>query len=69
MDQAAGDTGQRRLYSVETAAVLLGIGRTAVYDEIRQGRLRTVRRGRRRLVPLEWIDEYVELLKREAEAA
>lgn len=60
---------QRRLHSVEAAAELLGIGRTAAYDEIRLGRLRTVRRGRRRLVPPEWIDEYVELLKREAETA
>ncbi|MFD0311297.1 helix-turn-helix domain-containing protein [Streptomyces sp. NPDC127119] len=58
-----------RLCSVEVAAELLGIGRTATYDEIRLGRLRTVRRGRRRLVPVEWIDEYVELLKHEADTA
>ncbi|MFH8793304.1 helix-turn-helix domain-containing protein [Streptomyces sp. NPDC017941] len=66
---ALAPVARRRLHSVEVAAELLGIGRTAAYDEIRLGRLRTVRRGRRRLVPSEWIDEYVELLKREAEAA
>ncbi|SED10557.1 DNA binding domain-containing protein, excisionase family [Streptomyces sp. 3213] len=70
MDVAAtAVSAQPRLHSVEAAAELLGIGRTATYDEIRLGRLRTVRRGRRRLVPTEWIDEYVELLKHEAEAA
>ncbi|MFJ2736796.1 excisionase family DNA-binding protein [Streptomyces sp. NPDC087317] len=70
MDTAtAGAPVPRRLHSVEAAAALIGIGRTATYDEIRLGRLRTVRCGRRRLVPTEWIDEYVELLKREAEAA
>ena len=70
MDAAAtAILAQPRLHSVEAAAELLGIGRTATYDEIRLGRLRTVRRGRRRLVPTEWIDEYVELLKYEAEAA
>ncbi|MFE1309940.1 excisionase family DNA-binding protein [Streptomyces sp. NPDC058755] len=70
MDTAAtASPAQRRLHSVEAAAALIGIGRTATYDEIRLGRLRTVRCGRRRLVPTEWIDEYVELLKREAEAA
>ena len=37
-----------------------------VYEEIRLGRLQTVRIGRRRLVPREYIDGYVELLKREA---
>ncbi|MFF3214019.1 excisionase family DNA-binding protein [Streptomyces sp. NPDC002886] len=60
---------ERRLHSVEQAAELLGVGRSTAYEEIRLGRLRTVRSGRRRLVPTEYVDEYVELLKREAEAA
>lgn len=58
-----------RLHRVEAAAVFLNIKRTKAYEEIRLGRLRTVRIGRRRLVPTEYIDDYVELLKREAEAA
>ncbi|MEV4927882.1 excisionase family DNA-binding protein [Streptomyces roseoverticillatus] len=70
MDKAAIASAVKvRLHSVEAAAEIIGIGRSATYDEIRLGRLRTVRRGRRRLVPTEWIDEYVELLKREAETA
>ncbi|MFI8828590.1 excisionase family DNA-binding protein [Streptomyces sp. NPDC053431] len=51
------------------AAYLLGFERTTVWEEIRLGRLRTVRVGRRRLVPTEYIDEYVEMLKRESDAA
>ncbi|MFI8767298.1 helix-turn-helix domain-containing protein [Streptomyces sp. NPDC053792] len=58
-----------RLHRVEDAAVFLRIKRTKAYEEIRLGRLRTVRIGRRRLVPTEYIDDYVDLLKREAEAA
>ncbi|MGW3328908.1 excisionase family DNA-binding protein [Streptomyces virginiae] len=59
----------RRLHSVEEAAELLNVGRSTAFEEIRLGRLRTVRVGRRRLVPIEYVDEYVELLKREAQAA
>ncbi|WP_405636595.1 helix-turn-helix domain-containing protein [Streptomyces sp. NBC_00056] len=57
------------LYRPEEAAVVLRIGRSMVYEEIRLGRLRTVRIGRRRLVPPEYVTAYVELLKREAQAA
>lgn len=60
---------ERRLHSVEEAAELLNVGRSTAFEEIRLGRLRTVRVGRRRLVPTEYVDEYVELLKREAQAA
>jgi excisionase family DNA binding protein len=37
----------------------LGIGETLGNAEIRAGRLRTVKIGRRRLVPREALDEYV----------
>ncbi|MFD3532534.1 helix-turn-helix domain-containing protein [Streptomyces sp. NPDC058664] len=66
---AAPSVEYRRLHRVEDAAVFLSIKRTKAYEEVRLGRLRTVRIGRRRLVPSEYIDDYVELLKREAEAA
>lgn len=59
-------TPQRRLHRIETAAEILDVGRSTAYEEIRLGRLRTVRVGRRRLVPTEFIEDYVELLKREA---
>ncbi|MDW6061556.1 helix-turn-helix domain-containing protein [Streptomyces sp. FXJ1.4098] len=70
MDTApAASTPQRRLHRVEAAAELLDIKRSTAYERIRLGRLRTVRVGRRRLVPTEYNEEFVELLKREAEAA
>ncbi|MGW2349275.1 helix-turn-helix domain-containing protein [Actinacidiphila glaucinigra] len=56
-----------RLHRVEVAAQLLGVKRSTAYEEIRLGRLRTVRIGRRRLVPTEYINEYIELLKHESE--
>ncbi|MCQ6245240.1 helix-turn-helix domain-containing protein [Streptomyces malaysiensis] len=62
-------TPQRRLHRVEAAAEILDIKRSTAYEQIRLGRLRTVRIGRRRLVPTEYIDEYIELLKAEASAA
>ncbi|MFD6548476.1 helix-turn-helix domain-containing protein [Streptomyces sp. NPDC058398] len=57
------------LYRPEEAAIVLRIGRSTVYEEMRLGRLQTVRIGRRRLVPPEYIAQYVELLKREAQEA
>ncbi|MFJ8587525.1 helix-turn-helix domain-containing protein [Streptomyces sp. NPDC093595] len=60
---------QRRLHSVSDAAYVLGFERTTVWEQIRLGRLRTVRVGRRRLVPTEYIEEYIEMLKRESDAA
>ncbi|MGW0625236.1 excisionase family DNA-binding protein [Streptomyces sp. NPDC002758] len=59
-------TEPQRLLRVETVAQLLDLARSTVYEEIRLGRLRTVRIGRRRLIPTEYVDEYVDLLKREA---
>jgi excisionase family DNA binding protein len=59
-------TEHQRLLRVEAVAQLLDLARSTVYEEIRLGRLRTVRIGRRRLIPAEYVDEYVDLLKREA---
>ncbi|UAC02263.1 excisionase family DNA-binding protein [Dactylosporangium vinaceum] len=44
---------------------LLSISRTVIYEQIRAGRLRTVKCGRTRLVPDTAIAEYVALLERE----
>ena len=46
-----------RLMSIEQAARALGIGRTALYSEIGAGRIRSVKVGRRRLVPSSAISE------------
>ncbi|MFF7171705.1 helix-turn-helix domain-containing protein [Streptomyces pseudovenezuelae] len=58
---------EQLLFRPEEVAKALSIGRSMVYEEIRLGRLQTVRIGRRRLVPPEYIARYVELLKHEAE--
>ncbi|WP_327409299.1 helix-turn-helix domain-containing protein [Streptomyces sp. NBC_01281] len=68
MSTAVAESIDQILYRPEEAAIVLRIGRSMVYEEIRLGRLQTVRIGRRRLVPPEYIAQYVELLKREAEA-
>lgn len=48
-----------RLLDVEAAAAELGIGRTMAYGLVGRGELRTVRVGRRRLVPASAIAEYI----------
>ena len=57
---------EKRMYSVEEAACLLSMGRTKAFAELKAGRLKSVRIGRSRLIPSEYIDDFVELLKREA---
>lgn len=51
-----------RLIKVEDAAKLLNIGRSAVYDLIRSGRLRSVKIGKSRRIPREAVDEVITLL-------
>jgi excisionase family DNA binding protein len=50
------------LYRVDEAAGALRLSRSLVYVLIRSGRLRTVKAGRRRLVPVAALDEYVNSL-------
>jgi excisionase family DNA binding protein len=47
----APSEGPDRLLSVEEASRALGVGRSTVYAELGAGRLRSVRVGRRRLIP------------------
>jgi excisionase family DNA binding protein len=44
---------------------LLSLSRTVIYEQIRAGRLRTVRQGRTRLVPATAIADYIALLEHE----
>jgi len=55
----AGPAGPDRLYSVAEAARLLSIGRSALYGELAAGRLRSLKVGRRRLVPAGALAEFV----------
>jgi len=47
------------LYRVDEAAAALRLSRSSVYELIRSGQLRTVKQGRRRLVPVTALAEYV----------
>ena len=47
------------LYRVDEAAEALRISRSVIYELIRSGQLRTVKVGRRRLVPVQALDDYV----------
>lgn len=47
------------LYDVDEAAEALRLSRSALYELIRSGRLRSVKSGRRRLVPVAALAEYV----------
>jgi excisionase family DNA binding protein len=55
------------LYKVPDAMRMLNMSKWAIYDQIRRGRLRTVTRGRSRLIPASALREYVALLIREAQ--
>jgi excisionase family DNA binding protein len=47
------------LYRVDEAATALRLSRTAIYELIRSGRIRSVKCGRRRLIPVAAVQEYL----------
>lgn len=51
------------LYSVEEAASLLGIGRTYMFQLLAAGEIESLKIGRRRRIPLDAIDTYIERLR------
>jgi excisionase family DNA binding protein len=53
----AAAPGPDRLLSIDEAADVLGIGRSRLYAELAAGQLRSVKIGRRRLVPSSAIAE------------
>lgn len=54
------------MYRVDEAAGALRLSRSQVYELIRSGQLLTVRCGRRRLVPVTALVQYVAALERAA---
>lgn len=59
----------RQLYKVTDAMQILSISRSVIYEQLRSGRLRSVKQGSSRLIPATAIADYIALLEREAEAA
>jgi excisionase family DNA binding protein len=58
--QAGQDLPSRRLaYSVDEAARLTGLSRDLLYDEMRRGNLTYVKVGRRRLITLQHLNQFL----------
>jgi excisionase family DNA binding protein len=51
-----------RLLSIKQAVYELGISRTAVYEQITAGKIKTVKIGRRRLISSEAIEDFIAAL-------
>ncbi len=58
-----------RLYDVPEAMALLRLSRSVIYEQLRSGRLRSVKQGRARRIPAAAIRDYIALLEIEAERA
>ena len=62
-----GALEELQLYRVKDAMRMLKLSRTIIYEQIRSGRLRSVRQGRSRLISAGAIRDYIALLEKEAE--
>lgn len=60
---------ERHLYRITEAMRLLSMSRSVIYEQIRAGRLRSVKQGRARLIPAVAINDYVQLLITESEVS
>ena len=58
-------TGQldRKSYSIKEVGALIGVGRTTIYEMIKDGELRAVKSGRRTIILARDLDSWVENLK------
>lgn len=55
---------ERLAYSVDEAALLIGLSRDLLYDEMRRGHLSYRKIGRRRLITRQHLEEFLGLLPR-----
>jgi excisionase family DNA binding protein len=55
------------LYKVTDVARMLNLSRTVVFEQLRAGRLQSVKQGRTRLIPAIAVQKYVELLMSESQ--
>lgn len=54
-------------YSVDEFGLIIGLGRTTIYHQIKAGNLRTVKCGKRRLIPAEEKTAFLKRLAGQAE--
>jgi excisionase family DNA binding protein len=64
MDQ---QNDELRLYRVKEVMSMLGLSKTVIYEQLRAGRLCSVRQGRARLITASAIRDYITLLESEAQ--
>jgi len=69
VSQLVGTEVPDQYFRVQEAQAILRIGKTTIYEELRTGRLRSVKRGRSRLIPGAAIAAYQALLNFETEEA
>jgi excisionase family DNA binding protein len=65
----AGAESERLLYRPSQAGEVLSLSRSVVFDLMRMGRLRSVKEGRTRLIPMPALRDYIALLELERESA
>ncbi len=58
----------RLLYTTKQAAGALGIGRSKLYDLLRDGELESIHIGAARRIPAQALDEFIELRRTAARA-
>ena len=51
--------GEKLAYSVDEAARALGVSRDVIYGQLRTGRLKSIKVGRRRIIGRQHIDEFL----------
>ena len=51
--------GQRLAVSIEDAGAMCGIGRTTLYAALNDGTLRSIKVGRRRLIPISALEAWL----------
>ena len=56
-------SAQRVTYSIAEFAARTGLGRTRVFEELKAGRLRAVKCGRRTLIPAAEVDAWLKALE------
>jgi excisionase family DNA binding protein len=59
----AGTESERLLYRPSQAGEVLSLSRSVVFDLMRMGRLRSVKEGRTRLIPISALRDYIALLE------
>jgi excisionase family DNA binding protein len=62
----AARPGPQLLYRIPEVMDMLAMSRSVLFEQLRNGRLRSVRQGRSRRIPASAVADYVSLLEREA---